>query len=174
MRKSYLRFCDTLIWAAQMAVITLVAAMTVIVLLGIFFRYVIGNALPWTEETSRYLMIWMGFLGTGVALREGSHVAMSLFLDKAPPPLRRVMTQVIHCLSLFFLIGVIWAGGVLAWTISSQITPVLRISMAWPYLAIPVGCLLIALEMVALMLADPEAQGTCSDSSHAANHGQEA
>lgn len=169
MRKSYLRFCDTLVRAAQVAVMGLVAAMTVIILLGVFFRYVLGNALPWTEETSRYLMIWMGFLGTGVALREGSHVAMSLFLDMTAPPLRRMMTQVIRCLSLFFLIGVIWAGGILVWSISSQITPVLRISMAWPYLAIPVGCLLIALEMVALMLADPEAPGNCSDPSRAAN-----
>ncbi len=172
MRKSYLRFCDTLVWAAQMAVITLVAAMTMIILLGIFFRYVLGNALPWTEETSRYLMIWMGFLGTGVALREGSHVAMSLFFDMAPPPLRRVLTQVIRCLSLLFLFGVIWAGGILVWSISAQITPVLRISMAWPYLAIPVGCLLIALEMVALMLTDPEARGNHSDSSRAVSSTQ--
>ena len=168
MRESYLQFCDALVWAAQVAVMVLVAAMTVNVLLGVFFRYVLGDALTWTEETSRYMMIWMGFLGTGVALREGSHVAMSFFLDKASPPLRRVMIQVIRGLSLFFLIGVIWAGGVLVTSISSQSTPVLRISMAWPYLAIPIGSLLIALEMVALMLVDPEGRGNCTDPPHAA------
>jgi TRAP-type C4-dicarboxylate transport system permease small subunit len=137
--------------------------MTVNVLLAVLFRYVLGNALTWTEESSRYMMIWMGFLGTGVALRKGSHVAMSLFLDKAPLALRRVMIQVIRVLILFFLLGVIWAGGVLVASIASQSTPVLRISMAWPYLAIPVGCLLIALELVAEMLADPGGHGESID-----------
>ena len=172
MRESYLQFCDVLIRVAKVAVMVLVAAMTANVLLGVFCRYILGSALSWTEETARYMMIWMGFLGTGVALREGSHVAMSLFLDKAPPPLRRVMIRVIRGLSLFFLLSVIWAGGILVTLISSQVTPVLRISMAWPYLAIPVGCLLIALEMVALMLVDPEGRGPSLDPSHAANHGQ--
>jgi TRAP-type transport system small permease protein len=156
MVKLYLRFCDGLVRAAQVAVIVLVAAMTANVLLAVFCRYVLGNGLSWSEETSRYLMIWMGFLGTGVALREGSHVAMTFFLDKAGPWLRRLMLQAIRGLSLIFLGGVIWGGAVLALSISSQVTPVLRISMAWPYLAIPVGCLLIACEMIALMLADPD------------------
>jgi TRAP-type C4-dicarboxylate transport system permease small subunit len=162
MVKLYLRFCDLLVRAARVAVIILVAAMTANVLLAVFFRYVMGNALSWSEETARYMMVWMGFLGTGVALREGSHVAMTLFLDKAGPSLRPLMLQVIRGLSLVFLVAVIWAGAVLAISISSQVTPVLRISMAWPYLAIPVGCFLIACETIALMVADIGGQAGAS------------
>jgi TRAP-type C4-dicarboxylate transport system permease small subunit len=156
MRKSYLRIADTLAVAAQFAVKVLMAAMTLDVLLGVFFRYVLQDALTWTEETARYIMIWMGFLGTGLALREGSHVAVELLLESVPGGPRRALVAVVRVLSLGFLVSVVAAGGVLLARISSQSTPVLAISMMWPYLAIPAGCLLTAVEMGAVMLRDPD------------------
>ncbi len=169
MRHAYLSLCHALDRMARVTVMALVAAMTAIVLLGVFFRYVLGHALPWTDEVSRYLMIWMGFLGSGVALREGSHVAMTIFLDMASPSLRRKMLLLIRCLSLGFLLSVIWAGGILVVSIRSQVSAVLRISMTWAYLAIPIGCLLIAFEMIALMMIDPEGRGYSAVLEEAAN-----
>jgi TRAP-type C4-dicarboxylate transport system permease small subunit len=135
----------------------LMAVMTLDCALGVFFRYVVQDALTWTEETARYLMIWMGFLATGLALREGGHIAVELLLDRLPPPARRAALGLVHVLGLVFLLSVIGAGWVLLARVSGQRTPVLGISMLWPYLAIPVGCLLTALEMGALLLRPPEA-----------------
>ncbi len=159
MRERYLRLCDGLAAAARFAVKVLMTAMTVDVLLGVFFRYVVRDALTWTEETARYLMIWMGFLGTGLALREGNHVAVEFLLNTLPAAGRRTMMVVIRVLGLGFLLAVVGAGAFLLPRISSQSTPVLAISMMWPYLAIPMGCLLTALEMGAQMLRDPLGRG---------------
>ena len=154
-RSAYLRFCDALAAASRVVVMILMAAMTVDCLLGVFFRYVVQDALTWTEETARYLMIWMGFLATGLALREGGHIALEVVLARVPPGLQRVMLTLVHLLSLAFLVAVIGAGWLLLLRVSGQRTPVLGISMMWPYLAIPVGCLLTALEVVALTLRLP-------------------
>jgi TRAP-type C4-dicarboxylate transport system permease small subunit len=159
-RAAYLRFCDVLAEAARVAVMALMAAMTLDCILGVFFRYVVQDALTWTEESARDLMIWMGFLATGLALREGGHIAVEVVSESVPPSIQRVMLGVVRLLGLFFLVAVIGAGWVLLVRVSGQRTPVLGISMLWPYLAIPVGCLLTALEMVALMLREPAATDT--------------
>ena len=159
MREAYLHLCDGLATAARFGVKLLMAAMTVDVLLGVFFRHVLGDALSWTEETARYLMIWTGFLGTGLALREGNHVAVDFLLLKLSGTARRALVLVIRLLSLVFLLSVVGAGLLLLPRVSSQTTPALAISMMWPYLAVPLGCLLTALEMVAVMLRDPSGRG---------------
>ncbi|HSE96445.1 MAG TPA: TRAP transporter small permease [Methylomirabilota bacterium] len=155
MRDAYLRFCDALAAGSRVAVMVLMAAMTVDCLLGVFFRYVVQDALTWTEETARYLMIWMGFLATGLALREGGHIAVEFLPERVPPGVQRAMLALVRLLGLAFLLAVIGAGWVLLVRVSGQRTPVLGISMLWPYLAIPVGCLLTALEMGALLLREP-------------------
>ena len=155
MRTAYLAFCDAVAAVTRLLVIALMAAMTVDCVLGVFFRYVVQDALTWTEETARYLMIWMGFLATGLALREGGHIAVEMLVERMPPSAQRAMLLLVRLLSLAFLVVVIGAGWVLLVRVSGQRTPVLGISMAWPYLAIPVGCLLTSLELVALMLREP-------------------
>jgi TRAP-type C4-dicarboxylate transport system permease small subunit len=171
MGAAYLRFCDTVAAVSQVVVMLLMAAMTVDCLLGVFFRYVVQDALTWTEETARYLMIWMGFLATGLALREGGHIAVELVLERMPPGIQRAMLASVRLLSLAFLVAVIGAGWSLLVKVSGQRTPVLGISMMWPYLAIPVGCLLTALEMVALALREPPPAAVAGPSGRALTRG---
>ena len=155
MRESYLRACDALIAVERKIIIGLMAVMTVDVLIGIISRYVAESALVWTEEAARYMMIWMGFVGMSVALREGGHVAVDMLVEHTRGGLRRILVLTIQTLVLVFLVAVIGAFFALLPVIHYQTTPVLAIRMMWPYLAIPVGCLLTALEVVALMLRGP-------------------
>jgi TRAP-type C4-dicarboxylate transport system permease small subunit len=155
MRDAYLQLCDRLAVGVRLLVIVLMAVMTVVVLLGVFYRYVLLDALSWTEEASRYLMIWMGFLGTGLVMREGGHIAVDLLPQHLTGVGRRAVLVLVRLLGLAFLLVVVGAGLVLAYRVSGQRTPVLAISMMWPYLAIAVGCLLTALETIALMLREP-------------------
>ena len=106
MRQRYIRFCDGLLAVTRPIVMALMGLMTVNVLLGVFFRYVVGDALTWTEESSRYLMIWMGFLATALALREGGHVAMDLLLSRLPRALgKRCSSLSSFCASSIFCLS---------------------------------------------------------------------
>jgi TRAP-type C4-dicarboxylate transport system permease small subunit len=164
MREAYLHFCDGLVAVAQFAVKVLMAAMTVDVLLGVFFRYIIGDALTWTEEVGRYLLIWMGYLAAGLALREGNHVAVDVISIVLSGRTKQVVTIVARVLSLSFLLTVVGLGLMLLPRLKSR-SAALAISMFWPYLAVPIGCLLTAFEMVALLIRDLQDRrnGNCSD-----------
>ena len=65
-------------------VILLMVAMTVSILVGVFYRYVLNSALTWPEELARYAMVWVTCLGASLALRYGEHVAVEFVVQKLP------------------------------------------------------------------------------------------
>lgn len=54
------------------------------VVLQVFFRYVAGVVAPWTEEATRYLGIWMVFMGAAAAVAQGAHIAVTVVLERLP------------------------------------------------------------------------------------------
>ena len=65
--------------------ILLLAAMVVIVFANVVMRYVIGTSVIWSEEVARHLMIWMTFVGSGLALRTGAQIGIATLHTELPP-----------------------------------------------------------------------------------------
>ncbi len=68
------------------------ALMTTTALLGVFFRYVMQSPFMWTEEVSRYLLVWMGFTAVSIALRQDRHIKVEVL-----PKLLPVVLVVFDC-----------------------------------------------------------------------------
>ena len=75
------RINDFICWLGKQLSWLLVAAMTVVVLMQVFARYVLNNPLAWTEELAIFAMIWMTFLVTPIAYRTGGNVAIDVIRD---------------------------------------------------------------------------------------------
>lgn len=58
--------------------IVAIAAMVVAILVQVYFRYVIGSALPWPDEFARFCMLWMTGLMAPIAYRQGGFVAIDM------------------------------------------------------------------------------------------------
>src|SRR3989442_14078972 len=56
--------------------IVLLLAMACIVFANVVLRYTTGDSIVWAEEVARHMMIWVTFLGAGLVLRFGGHVAI--------------------------------------------------------------------------------------------------
>lgn len=82
----------------------LVALMVASILLQVFMRYVLNNALPWPEEAARALMIWMMALVAAPALRKGDFVAITLLPDSLPSLLSRLLRFVLTCVAVAILV----------------------------------------------------------------------
>lgn len=82
----------------------LVAVMVATILLQVFMRYVLNNALPWPEEVARALMIWMMALVAAPALRRGDFVAITLLPDSLPAVLSRLLRFVLTCVAVAILV----------------------------------------------------------------------
>jgi TRAP-type C4-dicarboxylate transport system permease small subunit len=76
-----------------------------IVIIGaqVVFRYVLNSSLSWPEEIARYLFTWMIFLGAALALRDKTHIAVTLVRDKLPAAFQRRARLVTHGIILAFL-----------------------------------------------------------------------
>jgi TRAP-type C4-dicarboxylate transport system permease small subunit len=129
----------------------IMGTMTGIVLLGVLFRYVLVAPLPWSEELARYLMVWGASLGASVAFREGSHIAVTMLVDKLHGLSGKIILKVTQIIVFVFMAVVMVEGFMLAFKVSSQESPAMEISMAWPYLSIPIGCLFIVFEIPIMM-----------------------
>jgi TRAP-type C4-dicarboxylate transport system permease small subunit len=83
-----------------------IALMVIFILAQVFFRYVVGTALAWPEEASRFLMLWSAGLMIGTAYRRGGLVAIEVLTAILPRLLRHFLTLALLALSLMIL----WAG----------------------------------------------------------------
>ena len=69
----------------RVVLIILMIIMLVDMMLGVFFRYVVGQALPWSEEVGTLSLIWLTFVGGAIGITRGSHFAIHLFLERLGP-----------------------------------------------------------------------------------------
>ncbi len=136
--------------AVNSVAVALFAAMVVVTTLGVFFRYVLNNALPWAEEADRYLFIWLSFVGASITMRRKGHIAVDLLLRYVSPAWHHRLTLLAHGCVLVFLGVVFWASVPVIELTSETRATATDIPMSWVYFAAPVGCVLIALETLRL------------------------
>jgi len=117
----------------------LFGATIVVVAAQVLWRYAFNNSLVWTEELSRYLFVWMTFVGAAVAVGQGTHVRVGLLADRLPPRWGRRLAAAQYLLVAVFLAFLTVVG--FRWVkINSGVhTPALRLPLNWVlYGALPV------------------------------------
>lgn len=131
--------------------ILLLAAMSILIFTNVSLRYLTNASIIWADEAARYMMIWMTFLGSGLVLRTGGHVAITNLHDISAPIIQRLLRLIVTLLLLAFFVMFIWKGMEYALLMQRQLTPATRISFTWIYAAMPVGFLLMAIHMALVM-----------------------
>jgi TRAP-type C4-dicarboxylate transport system permease small subunit len=144
------------------AVVVLASALMLVVvaIMGtqVFFRYVLNDSLIWAEEVSGYLLVVMTFLFLGAAFERGEMVAIRLFVDVLPPRLALALRlPPLVAMIAFLLILSVYAARFAALGAGYNIPAAsfigsallgrsadVQLSMYWLYLAIPLGCLILA------------------------------
>lgn len=108
-----------------------------------------GN-ITWTEETSRYLFIWITYLAIPVAIRERSNIRVDLFYDKMPQHWQRILWITMDLLFLAFVAIIFFAGinQIIQQAEFPQTTPALRIPYSIPYMVLPIAFGLMCVRIV--------------------------
>ncbi len=131
-----------------------VVAMTVLVLVQVVLRYVFSVPLVWVEEMTVFLMIWMAFMGAALGVRRGSHIAMTILVDRLPARAARALFVASTIAIIAFCTVVAWQGVRLALSVAGQRSAALGLPMTVPYLIVPLGALLIIL-LACANIVDP-------------------
>ena len=68
--------------------IALTGLMFLSVLYQVIGRYFISTSIAWTEETARYCMIWLAFLGASMLVRSNENSSVTFIKDRLPKNIR--------------------------------------------------------------------------------------
>lgn len=128
-------------------VIIMLSVMSVVVFAQVLFR-IVHLSIPWSEELSKYLLIWSTFLGAAICIRKGSLVGLEFLKNSMSEEKQKILQTILNlivCAMLLFLINVgFWAVR----RVWFQITPVLKLSMGLMYAAIPVGSVFMLINQI--------------------------
>ncbi len=136
----------------------LMAVMVVAVLWQIFSRYVIQSPSTFTDELSRYMLVWIGLLGAAYASGQRQHLSINIL----PPRLNeknrirlRIAQNII--IMVFVALALIIGGSRLVFITYylDQHSPALNLSLAAVYIIIPISGILIITYLI-LELLNPE------------------
>jgi TRAP-type C4-dicarboxylate transport system permease small subunit len=132
----------------EIVIMVLMAFLVVIVVASVLFRYILLSPLTWSEEVGRYVMIWLGFLAASIAVRQGLHVGVDAVVQWVRPATAVWLRRLARAATIGFLLIVTGYGFALVPGLWEQWSPVMDIRMTWPYLAIPVGGLLMLIQLI--------------------------
>lgn len=135
--------------------IIIMGLMVINVLWQVFTRYLSGSPSSFTDELSRYLMIWVGILGAAYVSGKNQHVAIDYLPSKLKEKPRKRLEIFVHIIVLLFALFALVIGGTRLVYISftlGQTTPALGMPLAVVYLVIPLSGLLIIYYKIADLL----------------------
>ncbi|MCD6420606.1 MAG: TRAP transporter small permease [Synergistetes bacterium] len=134
-------------------VVVLMGAMSVLAFSAVIFRFVLHNPLTWSEEAARYMMVWVTFVGAGVAMEKGKHIGATLIVNKLPVELRKWCIVLSEVILVVFLGMLIYQGTNFLLILRLQTSPAMGLPMVMPYFAIPFGCTYMFLHVLKMVFS---------------------
>lgn len=133
----------------EVVIAVALAVMVVLVFGNVILRYAFNSGLTLSEELSRWLFVWMTFLGAIVAMKDGTHLGSDTLVSKLSVTGQKVFLVIGHVLMLF-ICWLLFVGSlnqaIINWDSSS---PVMEVSMGLFY-----ACGMVLAVSGALILVD--------------------
>lgn len=157
-------FNDICGWFGRWLSVIALALMVLIILLQVFCRYALNNALPWPDEAARFLMLWLTGLMAPIALRQGGFVAIETLTQFLPRRGVTLLTLFLFTVSLMVLCVAVklgWKHVNSGWLFASASLKLplqliglkaVKLKLAWMYLSLFVGAVLMIFATVELII----------------------
>ncbi|MBB6559262.1 TRAP-type C4-dicarboxylate transport system permease small subunit [Acidovorax soli] len=127
------RFIDRYVRAINLLIALALAVMVVLVFGNVVLRYVFNSGITVSEELSRWLFIWITFLGAVAALRENAHLGTDMLVSRLPVKGKKVC-MVLGQVLMLYLTWLFLAGSYKQMLINWDVeAPVTGASMAFFY-----------------------------------------
>ncbi|MGU3493943.1 TRAP transporter small permease [Xanthobacteraceae bacterium A53D] len=117
----------------KVLIVLLLAGMVVLVFGNVVLRYGFNSGITLSEEVSRWMFVWLTFLGAIVALRERGHLGVDSLVRRLPLAGKKACFAVTYLLMIYatslLLVGS-WEQAVINWDV---VAPASGLSVAWFY-----------------------------------------
>jgi len=133
----------------------IIVAEVAILASGVFSRYVLHNALVWTDELATFLFLWMTMLGAVMAYRRGEHMRLGAVVRLVSEPVRQTLETISTVVVALFCIELIPASRTFYDLEKIDLTPALGFPRSLEIAAILTGLSLILLLAILRLIDSP-------------------
>jgi TRAP-type transport system small permease protein len=117
----------------NIAMAAALAIMAILVFGNVLLRYIFNTGITWSEEVSRYLFVWLTFIGAIGALKDNQHLGVDMLVKKLSPGARKIAFLISNVIVLY----VLWLALEGSWKITllntKALSPALGIPMSYVY-----------------------------------------
>jgi TRAP-type C4-dicarboxylate transport system permease small subunit len=125
------------------AIAGLMAAIAILTLAQVIWRYVLEMPIQWSEEVARYCFVWVTFLGAAALMRvRDGHPAIDALHHSVGPRWQRALKAIRRLVVIAGSLAIAVGGLRMVQLQWQQLSPSLEIPMAWIYLSMVVGPLI--------------------------------
>lgn len=145
----YMRMMDAINIGLRWILAAMLLIMTVLIGWQVFARFVVGDSLTFSEEISRFLMVWLVLVGSAVAARHNRLMKVDILETVLSGRKQTTVIVIAGIVSIIFYLVLVVFGFMIVGAVSYQSTPATEISMSIPMAALPVGGLLLVMNTLA-------------------------
>lgn len=137
-------------------IITIIIAITAIITVDVFSRYVLHISMASASELARFLLVWLSMVAAASGFKYRQHSGVDLLVRILPPRLQRIVAIFNHIVIMGYF-------GLLAYTATSvlmihmsqgRLSPALRLPMWIVTLGILVGAILALIRVAQCLVED--------------------
>lgn len=129
------------------AMVSLMSVATLVTIFQVIYRYGFNRSLFWGEEVVIYSIIYMSFIGASMGVKYGSHISVDVLKALMPLKYMKAFNIIVYLAGITFSLFLNYYGFSLFLNAleRGQLTPALRIPIAWAYLPIGISGILMTL-----------------------------
>ncbi len=143
-------------WFVERVCALLVGFMVLIVWFGVVERYFLNMGFTWTEELSRYVMIWAALLAVSCGAFYREHIGLDIVKRHLPDKGARILVLCLDLVSLAFFLFLAWYGLGMAKAGLGQYATIFGMTMVVPFASVPISAALTAFQIFASMFRSTE------------------
>lgn len=147
---------DFLTQTARIVTAIAVAIQMVLVFTGVIFRYFLKSPLTWSDELVTYMLVFVTFFGSYVALKDKALAKITILVVKLPRLARRIVVLAANLATVFLLAFVAYYGYLLASSpvILKTVSSAMRMPTVIFYAIIPITAVMMIVHMVVAIYED--------------------
>ena len=138
-------FSNTFFSIYKFLLILLTLVMFIIVGANVFSRFVLNNSLGWADELSRFIFIWISFLGAVLAYNTDDHVGLNFVIARIPSARVQNIINIISDILILMVVSFITYYGYIVAISATNVSPALYIPMSYVYSVVPVSGLMMVI-----------------------------
>lgn len=147
----YSKFLDILEKIEKALIAISIIVMIIAMTDQVIMRYVFSKANSWSDELTRYLFIYTVMLGAAIAVRRNSHLQIDVITGRLKPRAKSIITIITTVVGIIILVFLTIYSFELCKQGATNTSAGLGVRMSLPYLAVPIGCVLMILTSVEVL-----------------------